>query len=105
MPDIKAARADLQRAYTKLINRFSPESEVMELLTSAINHLKEPKETADDRGDESTKAISRMNKAELLAETEERGIEVSEENTVAELRKMLTDERADWVDSQVEPTT
>lgn len=43
MADLRLARAAIQRAYTKLINRFGPESEVIEALNEALNYLKEPR--------------------------------------------------------------
>src|SRR3990167_98245 len=41
MPSIELVRAELQRLYTRIVNRFGSESEQMQLLEAAIRDLKE----------------------------------------------------------------
>ena len=59
--NVRAAQADLQRAYGALINRFGLESDIIGWLTSAINNLKEDQETKLARLE--TSAVSVMGTA------------------------------------------
>ena len=58
MPDLKAARTAIQAAYTRLINRFGPESDVILALEEALNHLKESQVTTTTAAPESEAAAS-----------------------------------------------
>ena len=90
-PDI----AELRRLLTEDYNLYPTyEQRVVALLDNIDGPASV--EEAGDSGDaapaDSVKAISRMNKAELLALAEEREIEVDESATVADLRDMLREE-------------
>lgn len=68
---------------------------IAEVRDAAIGHVTATnEETATAEGDEdgADKPFSRMNKAELIELAEDRGVEVADDATVADLRELLREE-------------
>lgn len=92
-PDIAGLKRLLLEQY-ELYPQYAPR--VRALLNSLEVPASEAEAEVSDPASEddtaSAKSVSRMNKAELIAEAEERGLEVADDATVVDLREMLREE-------------